>query len=433
MKDFENIIGYESVKKELRQISDVLKNKEFYEKLGVRAPRGLLLYGEPGVGKSLMATSLIEASGRKAFVCRKNKPDGEFVDEIKRVFDEAAAAAPSIVFLDDMDKFANGDERHPDAEEYVTVQSCIDEVKDKEVFVVATANSLRALPESLLRTGRFDRTIKIYAPKGSDADKIIHHYLSKKKVAFGLDAYEISRFMSGHSCAELETVVNEAGIFAGFERSDVIKMEHFIKAFLLTIHDVSFDDVSKTELNADITDPREYITNVVYHEAGHAAIQEILFPGSVSLVSAYGEFGEKGGFTVYNDEGKGHIDDVYKKIICGLGGRAAVELRLGVLDTGAESDFDKVFSKCRSLVKDACISGLALHSSEWNDSEKLKAEQEVAVSRELDRYYMKAKEILAANMEFFESIAYALAEKGVITFEDINEIKDACIIVQVGI
>lgn len=92
-----------------------------------------------------------------------------------------------------------------------------------------------------------------------------------------------------------------------------------------------------------------------------------------------------------------------------------------------------MFSKCRSLVKDACISGLALHSSEWNDSEKLKAEQEVAVSRELDRYYMKAKEILAANMEFFESIAYALAEKGVITFEDINEIKDACIIVQVGI
>ena len=142
MRKFDMIIGYNAVKKELKQIADTLRNREYYEKLGVSAPRGLLLHGEPGVGKSLMAAAIIEASGRKAFVCRKDQPNGDFVKHIKETFDKAMAEAPSIVLLDDMDKFANGDEDHPDAEEYVTVQSCIDEAKHKEVFVLATVHCI---------------------------------------------------------------------------------------------------------------------------------------------------------------------------------------------------------------------------------------------------------------------------------------------------
>lgn len=151
MKAFEKIIGYEAIKMELAQISDVLANNDAYKKLGVSSPRGLLLHGDPGVVKTLMASAVISASGRKAFICRKNSPNGDFVMKIKKTFKDAAEAAPSIVLLDDMDKFANGDERHPDAEEYVTVQSCIDDIKGKEVFVLATANRLRALPRSLMR------------------------------------------------------------------------------------------------------------------------------------------------------------------------------------------------------------------------------------------------------------------------------------------
>lgn len=131
MKEFEKIIGYDAVKKELIRISDALSGNEAYNKLGVTAPRGLLLYGAPGVGKTLMASAVIEASGRKAFVCRKDKPNGDFVNEIKKTFEDAVEAAPSIVFLDDMDKFTNGDDRYPDAEEYVTVQSCIDQVRER--------------------------------------------------------------------------------------------------------------------------------------------------------------------------------------------------------------------------------------------------------------------------------------------------------------
>lgn len=193
MNAFEKIIGYEAIKKELAQISDVLANKEAYERLGVSSPRGLLLHGDPGVGKTLMASAVIKASGRKAFTCRKNSPNGDFVKKIKKTFKDAAEAAPSIVLLDDMDKFANGDDCHPDAEEYVTVQSCIDEIKGKEVFVLATANSLRALPRSLKRAGRFDRVIEVNNPRGEDAVKIIEHYIKGKKFVGDMDAVTVAR------------------------------------------------------------------------------------------------------------------------------------------------------------------------------------------------------------------------------------------------
>lgn len=432
MKDFENIIGYESVKKELRQISDVLKNKEIYDAIGARAPKGLLLYGEPGVGKSLMATSLIEAIGRKAFVCRKNKPDGEFVDEIKRVFDEAVAAAPSIVFLDDMDKFANGDDRHPDAEEYVTVQSCIDEVKDKEVFVVATANRLSALPESLLRTGRFDRTIKIHAPKGNDAVKIIEYYLGNKKIASELDVNEIVKILNGRTCSDLETVVNDAGIFAGFERSDIVKKEHFIKACLHTLFRISLSDLMKAELNADLNDLNDHLTTIIYHEAGHATIVEVLHPGNVGMVSAYSRFGEDGGFVLTQSDILSS-DDVRKEIVIGLGGRAATEQKFGILDIGVKSDIDGAYNLCNSLIGEDCTCGFSFHNDGWEDSEAIKARRETMVLHELDRYYAKAKEIIAANTELFEAIAHALAKKGILTFEDIQKIKEECRIVHIAV
>ena len=125
MKQFDQIIGYEDIKRELYRICDTMKNTEKYKKLGVTTPRGLLLCGEPGIGKTMMAMAFIEESGRKSYTIRKNKSDGDFVDVITETFEEAKKNAPSIVLLDDMDKFANEDVQHRDAEEYVTVQSCM--------------------------------------------------------------------------------------------------------------------------------------------------------------------------------------------------------------------------------------------------------------------------------------------------------------------
>ncbi len=427
MNAFEKIIGYEAIKKELAQISDVLANKEAYERLGVSSPRGLLLHGDPGVGKTLMASAVIKASGRKAFTCRKNSPNGDFVKKIKKTFKDAAEAAPSIVLLDDMDKFANGDDRHPDAEEYVTVQSCIDEIKGKEVFVLATANSLRALPRSLKRAGRFDRVIEVNNPRGEDAVKIIEHYIKGKKFVGDMDAVTVARIMDGRSCAELETVINEAGLYAGFERSEEITMDHFMRACLHTIHDVPNEVLCESSFDTDLSNGDDPRTRVVYHEAGHATIAEVLNPGSVTLISAYCRDGESGGFTSYYRGGfSGSAERQQSHILGSLGGMAALEQKFGIIDTGASGDLDQAFRSTWNLVTENCLCGFHLHSNSFDDSGDLKAKQEQMAAAEIERFYRKVKEILSKNRELFEAIAGELSIKGVLTAADIRRIKENC-------
>ena len=434
MKEFEKIIGYDAVKKELMRISDALSGNEAYNKLGVTAPRGLLLYGAPGVGKTLMASAVIEASGRKAFVCRKDKPNGDFVNEIKKTFDDAVEAAPSIVFLDDMDKFTNGDDRYPDAEEYVTVQSCIDQVKGKGVFTLATANSIRALPESLLRAGRFDRVTEVKEPCGEDAVKIIEHYMGKKKFVKSIDPVTVAHIMDGHSCAELETVINEAGLYAGFERSDEITMEHFMKACLHTVYHVPNEALDADKINIDTSDGNDPRARVIYHEAGHATVTEVLNPGTVTLISAYSREGQLGGFTsYYRSAFKESAEMRYSQICASLGGMAALEQKFGRIDEGCSRDLEQAFRGVWELVTEKCTCGLYFHSNRfnYNDSPELMAKQEQAVSSEVERLCRKTKEILSVNYELLEAIAKALSEKSVLTAADISRIKETCRVIPV--
>ena len=437
MKAMDKIIGYSSIKHELKQISDTLKNREAYDKLGVSSPRGLLLHGEPGVGKSLMANAIIEESGRTAYVCRKDKPNGDFVNHIKKIFDKAAENAPSIVFLDDMDKFTNGDERHPDAEEYVTVQSCIDEVRGKEVFVLATVNNLRNLPPSLCRAGRFDRTIEVEAPRGKDAEDIIAHYLGSKKFVADVDIKTIARIMDGRSCAELETVINEAGLYAGYERAEHITMNHFMEACMRTIFKVSAKSVFN-ENNEDyysaLSSSNNMISQIIYHEAGHAVVSEILCPESVTLVCAYSRDNKDGGFTSYHvDRSKTPLYLAKTRIASSLAGMAAIEQVFGIFDAGNSYDLNQAFDTAKSLVVNNCVCGFHLHKNEYEDSDQLLNAQEQAVSAEVEQYYRKAKEILSCNKDFFNKLAEALAKKGFLAMSDIQQIKESCEIIPVAL
>lgn len=438
MNEFDKIIGYSSVKLELKQICDALKNTEIYEQMGVSAPRGLLLHGEPGVGKSLMASVIIEASGRKAFICRKDQPNGDFVKKIKATFDKAVENAPSIVYLDDMDKFANEDESHPDAEEYVTVQSCIDDVKKKQVFVLATANNIWCLPYSLYRAGRFDRVIKIEAPQGEDAVKIISHYLMNKNVSDDIDAKTIASMMSGHSCATLETVINEAGLYAGYERSDSVTLKHFLTAYLRNIHNASLVLPDDNQVYAEgytvLFDPNNILSQVIYHEAGHAVINEILNPESTALISICNINGKQEGFVIScSDLTKTSLFQMKYRILVALGGSASTEQKFGLFDAGGANDLRKAFNMINSLVTEFCSCGFHLHTNEREDSQHLRAEQEQVVSSEVEKYYRKAKEILSKNSDFLDKVAIALKQKGFLTGVDIQEIKARSSIVSVEI
>ena len=425
MNEFDKIIGYDGLKKELMQISDALKSGEAYEKLGAKPPRGLMLYGDPGVGKSLMAACLIEASGRKAFICRKDKPDGEFVKQITETFRAAKEAAPSIVFLDDMDKFTNGDERNPDAEEYVTVQSCINECMDSDVFVLATANNIRVLPDSLLRAGRFDRRIKVENPKGSDAERIIAHYIAGKPFVRDIDAAVVAKIMGRRSCAELETVINEAGLLAGYERSEVITMNHIMKVCLHLFHDVPTEVINAFGESKD-EKAGENLRRTAYHEAGHATVAEVLNPGSVTLVTAYDdEDSDMGGFSSCGNDAKGsYLQRVENRVIISLGGMAASEQVFGEPDAGSSDDLNKAFDAVGDMVRDIGFCGLHLHPNVCDyGSVDLRARQEYAASSEVERYFRKAKEILANNRPLLNAIAEGLMKKGFLTACDIAEIR----------
>lgn len=423
---FDKIIGYENIKEELMQITDVLTNPDVYSNLGVVSPSGLLLYGDPGRGKTLMAQCLIKACGRNTVTCRKDQPNGDFTKHIKNCFKKAADNAPSILLLDDLDKFSNSDYNCRDTEEYVAVQSCIDVIKGKDVFVLATVNDMDKLPKSLYRAGRFDRIIKIDSPTGEDAVKIIRHYLGKKKFRIEPDPQFIAEVLNGCSCAKLETVINEAAIYAGAERSDRITTKHFVQAAMCVAFDVHENCYAK---NADLckylNSASSRATQRVYHEAGHAVVSEILDPGSITIVSILGDGREAGGITVYTNLNKDWDPLAFteQRIVSGLGGIAGMECKFGIMTCGAGEDLYSVYKKVKDLLSDDCVYGLSNYSFGYRDSEYKKHNLEVLCAAKMEEYYHKAKEIILQNRELFEAIAHALAEKITITKMDIQEIK----------
>ena len=416
MSKFDKVVGYEDIKAELIRICDVVKNPEKYARLGVQTPRGIMLWGKPGLGKTLMAKCFIEESGRKTFIIRKEKPDGEMVNAIRDVFNKAKAEGRTIVFLDDLDKYANEDNQHPDAEEYVAVQACIDSCKDSEVFVLATANDKWCLPGSLLRSGRFDKVIEMECPNGEDAVKVVNHYLSQKKSMGEVDAVVIARILEGHSCADLEMVVNEAGIFAGFEGRDVISQQDILRAAMRLLFEGP-EHIADTDF--------EYSKNIAIHEAGHVVVAEVFYPGSVNLVSICKYESSHGGYVSYqkiNEYAK--TSDVLEKIVMrSLGGKAAIEVVCGQVCVGCTDDVGDAFRLVSKLVDDFCAYGFEIftyrQSSEW-----LLAKNNQLVAKEVNRYYQQAKRILIENREFLDKLAGALMEKKTLMQKDIKEIRE---------
>lgn len=417
MKEFEKVIGYEDVVLELKRVCDIMRNPEKYKKLGVTIPRGLLLHGKPGIGKTLMATCFLEASKWNVFICRKSKSNGGFVDEIKDIFEKAKKTEPAVILLDDMDKFANEDRNHRNAEEYVTIQTCIDEIREREIFVLATTNDLYNLPDSLIRAGRFDKIINMENPTGKDAEKIIQHYLNQKQYVSDISAEEIAALLRGNSCAQLETVINEAGIYAGYENKEKIEMTDILKACMRIIYGAR--EVFSEEHEV-------YFERVACHEAGHVVVSEILEPGSVNLAAIYQTASGSDGITSYSK----HPGIAYSKkvqehrVITTLAGKAAIELKYEDADVGCNNDMKKAFNLVETFVDDICAYGFDKFERD-SSSDLLYQRKELFVYSELEHYYQKAKQILIENRVFLEAVIKSLYEKKVLLRKDIEEIKQS--------
>lgn len=424
MSAFDKIIGYQTIKEELLQICDMIHNREIYENLGAKLPQGILLYGDPGLGKSLMAKSFITESGLPAYIVRRDKGSDDFIGKITDTFEKAKKNAPAIVLLDDMDKFANEDDRHIDAEEYVAVQAGIDEVKGCNVFVFATVNEIRKLPRSLIRSGRFDRKIEVNSPTDRDAEEIIKYYLGQKKVSDNVNMDDLVKMVSYGSCAELETILNEAAIGAAYARKEKIEMDDLVKSVLRMQYDAP-DNFTKKSSDA--------LKEIALHEAGHLVVSEILTPGSVGLASLR---------TAGRDSTGGFIHrcmPVTRRahhILISLAGKAAVELYYsGVCASGCQSDIRKAADNIRDAISESGTGGFGMidvaNHRFPESSESFNSRNESVVHAELERYMFKTREILIKNRDFLEKAAQMLSEKETLLYSDIKKLRESIKITEV--
>ena len=423
MKEFDRIIGYAGIKNELEQTADILRNLDVYKAAGAKTPSGMLIHGAPGLGKSLMAECLIEAAGVPTFTVRKDKADGAFVDFVKEMFEQAAASAPSIVYLDDMDKFANADSEHRNADEYVAVQSCIDSVKGSDVFVLATTNDLNYLPRSLIRSGRFDRRVDVHVPHGKEASEIIKYYLSGKRLAGDIAWDDIVMLMCDCTCADLEATLNEALLNAISKREDEVSRDSFMEAFFRTRVRNSHNDCGETT-DAGVAMRKR----IAVHEAGHAAIYEILAGRSISLATAFRMDDKRGGICLFCKP-SGMPADRWNdlRILGGLGGMAATDLVFGTSDAGACDDLRRVTEMIGRKCDDGFIHGLPFMGiPHYQESGEGKWRFETLVHAELTTKLQKAKEVLASNRDFLDKLADAIVENEYLISSDIQAIKETC-------
>ena len=411
MSKFDSVIGYRAIKRELLEICDMIKNPDVYRKLGAAMPRGIMLHGEPGVGKSMMANAFLDECGLTSYILHRTKSDGEFINEIKQTFNNAAEHEPSVILLDDMDKFVSEEGRK---EEFSVVQACIDEVKDKQVFVIATANSTRDMPSSLTRAGRFDRKIEVKIPSGQDAVDIVHYYLKSKTLSEDVDFTDVAKMMSRKSCAELESVINEAAIYAGFERSEQVCMRHLVRAFLRTYFR------SNEAAPWDQLDEKKR-KKLAYHEAGHAAVVELLKPNSVGIISIHSgiEFATKGFVGMCE-----RIENDEDQIALSLAGKLASEMMLGEIDEGAFRDMERAIFVIREELCDKGFYGMDLVTHFKEDmSETKHVLQENCIRSELERQKYRVMKLLTEHRAFFDLIAKELMQKETLLYSDMQRIR----------
>ena len=416
MSASDKIIGYKSIKRELITLADMMRNGSKYTKLGVKLPRGILLCGEPGVGKTLMAKCLLEESGRNVFVLRKDKPNGDFVKAIQETFREAKEHQPSIVLLDDLDKYSNESRPRSDAEEYVLVQTCMDDTGEDDVFVVATVNRLSKLPDSLLREGRLGWTVGVQPPRGKDAVEIVRHYLGQKAYVGEINVEDVAKILNGDSCATLEEVINEAGIYAASQDKEMIDADDLLRGILRAKFGAPerMDDIS---LRAQ--------TAVAYHEAGHTVVAEILERGNVTMTSIATHDGAASGLTTFyqDDDYWTEFSYMEHRVLALLGGRAATEIVYARPDVGATSDIKRVFDVVERFVDYDGVAPFDCHEREEGSSDALNRKDK-RIAEELEKYYKQAKQILVENRPFLDAVAKELVAKKTLLASDIKRIEE---------
>ena len=343
--NFENVAGNEEAKESVRDIVDFLKNPEKYNAYGARMPKGIILYGEPGTGKTLLAKAVAGEAGVPFFAMSGSDFVQVYVgvgaSRIRQLFKKARTYGKAVIFIDEIDaigkrrdnsKAGGSEERDQTLNALLTEMSGFNEKEG--IVVMAATNRLDILDSALLRPGRFDRHIEIMLPDLSERENIIALHLRNKPIG-NVDLMEWAKKTAYFSGAKIESLLNEAAIIACKENSINIEEYHIDKAYSIVL--AGYEKKNRTH----IKEKDRVIT--AYHEAGHALCSISILPDEkISKVTIIPSTKGAGGYTLSTAEDSLYQNKEYlmKRIMVLLAGRAAEEIVFGteLITTGAHSD-----------------------------------------------------------------------------------------------
>ena len=440
---FADVAGCDEEKQEMEEIIDYLKYPKKFQKMGARIPKGILLCGHPGTGKTLLA----KAVAGEANVPFYSISGSDFVEmfvgvgasRVRGMFKKAQQTAPCIIFIDEID--AVGRQRgaglgggHDEREQ--TLNQLLVEMDgftaNEGVIVLAATNRPDVLDKALLRPGRFDRQIVVSNPDVKAREQILEVHSRKKKLASDVDLKTIAKNTSGFSGADLENVLNEAALLAARRNLNQITMAEVEDAMVK----VTMGPEKRTRVRSDKEQKL-----VAYHEAGHAVVSRFLATQDpvheISIIPR----GMAGGYTMYRPtEDKNFMSrtEMLETIISLLGGRASEQLILDDISTGASNDIERATKIAKDMVTkygmSARIGTITLggnqeevflgrdiaHAKEYSEETAAVIDEEI--KNIIDACYKKATELLSANEDKLHKVAGVLLEKEKIAGDEFDAI-----------
>jgi cell division protease FtsH len=428
--NFKDVAGNLEAKKEMMEIVDFLKSPQKYRKVGARTPKGVLLVGSSGVGKTLLARAIAGEAGVPFF----SAAGSEFMEmlvgvgsaRVRDLFAMAKQSQPSLIFIDEIDAIGRQrgmgiggghDEREQTLNQILTEMDGFDTRTD--VIVIAATNRPDMLDPALVRPGRFDRKINIPLPDLTDREQIIKLHMRNKPFAEGIDVGRVARKTVGFSGADIENMLNEAAILAARDNREIIEYKD--------IEEASLKVTLGSERRTIQTDDERKLT--AYHEAGHALVAaNVPDMDPVQRVSIVARGGSLGHTSINPDRDRYNETRtrLMSIITTMLGGRAAEEVVFKELTIGASDDISKATGLARKMVSEFGMSTLGpifydtSGESIWlareiGESHKLSEDMASKVDQEvrkiMDSCYEGAKSIIEAKREFLDKVASKLLEQ----------------------
>lgn len=431
---FDDVAGLDEEKHELVEIVDFLKKPEEFHKMGAKVPRGVLLCGKPGTGKTLIAKA-IAGEANVPFISMSGS---EFIEmfaglgasRVRKLFEKARKMSPCIIFIDEIDAIGarRTSNSGAESENNQTLNQLLVEMdgfeSEENIIVLAATNRPEMLDKALLRPGRFDRQIMIAAPDQRGREEILKIHSKDKKFAEDVSLKTISEDTAGFTGAELANVLNEAAIIATIKKHKAITNQDLDDA-------VKKVTVGLEKHSRIISDKDKKLT--AFHEAGHAIVSRYLeTQNDIKEVSIIPR-GVAGGYTMYKtNEDKYYISktEMEEKMISLLGGRAAEKIALDDISTGASNDLEVATKIAKDMVTvygmSENLGPVSLKTDDPNElliyGEKIEDVIGAEVKILMDTAYNDAQKILLAHMDELNAVAQKLLEKEVISGREFYEI-----------